>query len=105
MGVGMGDIAAGEEKTDPPDAVDLLHHPGEPLPQMQDFGRKLRRQIIEIVKMLARHDLEMAGPDRMDVEKGVKSLVPKYRVGRELALGDGAKEACAVLHLFKKAAA
>jgi len=75
MRMGVRDVAAGEQERDTLHLKEPLHGDSQPLPQVYDLRGQFRGQIVEVSMMLARHDLDVPRPDRIDIEERMDALV------------------------------
>ncbi len=69
VGVGMRSIASRKKESDTIHAVKFLLGASNPLPRANDLACKIDWQIVEIIEVTARDDLNMTATDRRGIEE------------------------------------
>nr|WP_246252474.1 hypothetical protein [Mesorhizobium camelthorni] len=93
MSVSVWHVATCKEKSDALNAIEPFLSPRDLLPQFNDLAREIRGKVVEVNKMFAWHDLNMASANRRNVEKGQQAIVLENDIGPNLAPSHLAEEA------------
>ncbi len=93
MTVCVGNIAAGEKKSDPLYAEKRFLSAGNFLTQIYNFMSNIRWQIVKVIVVLDWNDLDMPGPDWPYIQKCDQIFIPIDLMHLNFGFGNPAENA------------